>query len=657
MKDWLCGKRTGLVGFVLIATLVAGGLGWATAAVLRLESEQLAQRAEAERGNRLRLALWRLDSRISPLLAREDSRPFNHYSAISPVPVALNNSGACWPAGTVMEPSPLLSAELPAWMRLHFQTDPAAGWKSPQVLSPRMTQLLRNRRPLSLTNVTPERQALLSQLAGDLPADNLLALAREHTQPPSVRDTTLRLAQQSLDNPANPANAQPTLQVQQALQQNPEANFVAPYQNAFPGNVSQEYGVRRDVQSKVQNEARAPQRYQKDVALNTVKDNGMNWLSGPKAPPAVGAEVVVQLSPMVPLWLQTRGGREHLVLFRLVHIEETETCQGIVLDAAALEEMLAHEVEDLFPDARLMPMRDPEPAQPERTMTALPLQLDVGPHAPVESDPGWTPLRVGLALAWLAALVALLAVGLGGWSLLDLSERRIRFVSAVTHELRTPLTTLRLYLDMLHSGMVREEKQRQEYIETLHGETDRLNRLVGNVLAFSRLENQRPQVNRTPVVLSELLEHLRADWSGHCQNVEKELLLENALGPETVVCTDGELLQHVLGNLIDNACKYSRGAEDRRLWVRVLESGRHLRFEVEDCGPGVPANERRTIFRAFRRGRSSDVTAGGVGLGLALARRWVRLLGGRLTLVSNPSHGGACFRVELPSTARMGAGK
>src|SRR5262249_19089046 len=142
----------------------------------------------------------------------------------------------------------------------------------------------------------------------------------------------------------------------------------------------------------------------------------------------------------------------------------------------------------------LQPVLPWTPADPERTMSALPVQLvprpDEGP-----AEPGWTPLRIGLALAWAAALVALLAVGLGGWSLLDLSERRIRSASAVTHELRTPLTTLRLYLDMLTGGLVKDERQKEEYLHTLFGETERLNRLVGNVLDFSRLENQAPRLN------------------------------------------------------------------------------------------------------------------------------------------------------------------
>jgi signal transduction histidine kinase len=294
----------------------------------------------------------------------------------------------------------------------------------------------------------------------------------------------------------------------------------------------------------------------------------------------------------------------------------------------------------------VLPVREAVPEEHlARTLAALPLQLDPGPLPPPPGEVGWTPLRVGLTFAWAAALVALLAVALGGWSLIDLSERRIRFVSAVTHELRTPLTTLRLYLDMLTNGLVRDEQQRAEYLRTLHAEADRLTRLVSNVLDFSRLENQRPNLVRAPVTVGALLEQIGATWQGRCQDGGKELVIEPA--PEAALVTDAALLQQVLGNLIDNACKYSREAEDRRIWVRARVEGGRVAFEVEDRGPGVPVRERHSIFRPFRRGTSADVTAGGVGLGLALAKRWAELLGGKLTLASPSGAPGACFRVEL----------
>jgi signal transduction histidine kinase len=279
-------------------------------------------------------------------------------------------------------------------------------------------------------------------------------------------------------------------------------------------------------------------------------------------------------------------------------------------------------------------------------LTSLPVELELETAA-LSPAAGWTPLQGGLALAWAAAIVALTAVGLGGWSLVEIAERRMRFVSAVTHELRTPLTTLRLYLDMLAGGMVRDEAQRAAYLQTLNAEADRLNRLVGNVLDFSRLEDQRARVQRAPVRVADLLEELRMAWQGHCQQAQKELIVENKLAGDVAVVTDRHLVHQILSNLIDNACKYSREADDRRIWLRAKNSGSRLVFEVEDRGKGVPAGEQQSVFRAFRRGRQDDGTTGGVGLGLALARRWAQDIGGRLTLVS-AGHTGACFRLGLP---------
>jgi signal transduction histidine kinase len=253
-------------------------------------------------------------------------------------------------------------------------------------------------------------------------------------------------------------------------------------------------------------------------------------------------------------------------------------------------------------------------------------------------------------LAWAAALTALLAVGLGGWSLIDLSERRIRFVSAVTHELRTPMTTLRLYLDMLTSGMVHDENQKQEYLQTLQGESERLHRLIGNVLDFARLEKQSTKTEPKEILVSELLETVRSTWQERCTTLEKELVIENRLPVETKLVTDSALVQQIIGNLIDNACKYSQSAADKRIWCRALaRNSSRLIFEVEDCGPGVKAREKRSIFRPFRRGCDAEVTAGGVGLGLALARRWAGMLGGKLEYCKGDCAGGACFRLELPA--------
>jgi signal transduction histidine kinase len=598
--------------YLLIAALVVGGLGWVTAAALRLELS-----------DQMRLALWRLDSRVSPALAREDSRPFQHYDPLYvPLPALQNNLMTC-PAGTVVVPSPLLNAELPDWLVLHFQTTATGRWQSPQVLAAPLGKTLREPRlHLDLVNVTPRRAELLTELSRYPPADLFDRL------PETGGVTILPGFDQTLEQQGQALN--PT----QFLKQNPD----------------NDYGNRSRQQAAVKGESRGG-----DVSNNLNfrlapfgEEVPWGYVGGKWPVPTGRQPFVVKLGTLQPLWLRADGQPERLVLARLAQAEERRVVQGVLLDWPRLRDILRDEVRDLFPDANLEPVFDGEPAEfPERQLTTLPVRLDPGPRA--DSLFGaWSPLRVGLLLAWAAALAALLVVGLGGWALLGLSDRRVRFVSAVTHELRTPLTTLRLYLDMLNAGLVRDEARKAEYLKTLDGESDRLHRLVGNVLDFARLEKQRPKLSLRTTDVAELLEQVRANWQERCRAAGKELVVDVPAGGRLQLRTDVELVQQVLGTLIDNACKYSRGAADGRVWLRGRPDGRRwLALEVEDRGPGVPARERRGVFRAFRRGRSADVTAGGVGLGLALARRWARLLGGKLVLRPGRDGVGACFQLRL----------
>jgi signal transduction histidine kinase len=633
MRSWLRGKRGGFVAFLLISALVTGGLGWVTSATLRLEREQLEAQMRAEQDVKLWLTMWKLEGRVARALAIEDNRPYNHYSPVYATSKAFVCSGDKWQPDTVLEPSPLLGSELPDWIALHFQTDPSGKWSSPEVLSRSLAQRIdRSRIDVSCDNVTPRREQLLNELKTHLLPNELLAQVRDRGEQLGRFDSTIELANFN-------ANTYPN---------DNAINFAQQPAPQSMKDVQGTYQTRASQLSKVQNEGKlSPQKENRDLVGNNVRDPEAFFARGlPR--PTPGDEVAVVRGPLVRLWLMTGDHQERLVAARLVQVGEREVCQGVVLDWERLQKVLGDEVTELLPDARLEPMRSLTPEHPERTMISLPIEVVPVTQPLALVDPGWTPLRVGLALAWVAALIALLAVGLGSWSLLDLSERRIRFVSAVTHELRTPLTTLRLYLDMLTGGLVRDETQKTEYLHTLHAEADRLHRLIANVLDFSRLEDQRPRLVTTTVKLGRLLEQVRATWQTRCHDAGKELIVENCAGDETTLETDAELTQQVLGNLIDNACKYSRDAEDRRIWLRANKpDATHLRIEVEDRGPGVAARERRAIFRPFRRGHGTDAT-GGVGLGLALAQRWTRLLGGQLSLRNCSSSPGACFQLELP---------
>ena len=189
--SWSSGKLRGFLAFLAIALVLHAGLGWAAYAALRVEDKQRlaaanSQEAEnlyqakKERADRMRLALWRLDSRMAPALAREESRPFPQYFArYAPFP-ALDSSGVACAPGQVYLPSPLLTAEIPDWMRLHFQVDQAGGWMSPQVISQDLQTMLRKQPiELALNNVTPERADMLATLKDRFPADSIITTFSE----------------------------------------------------------------------------------------------------------------------------------------------------------------------------------------------------------------------------------------------------------------------------------------------------------------------------------------------------------------------------------------------------------------------------------------------------------------------------------------------
>jgi signal transduction histidine kinase len=229
-----------------------------------------------------------------------------------------------------------------------------------------------------------------------------------------------------------------------------------------------------------------------------------------------------------------------------------------------------------------------------------------------------------------------------------LSERRAAFVSAVTHELRTPLTTFRLYTEMLAGGMVPDEARRREYLQTLRGESDRLAQLIENVLSYARLERRRGVTHTEAVTIGQLLDRFAGRLRDRAAQSEMDLdlVIDESLCDATVR-TDVSAVEQIVANLVDNACKYSAGAADRRIHVAVQADARWLRLRVTDHGRGVAADVARRLFRPFHRSAQEAAnSAPGVGLGLALSRRLARRLRGDLLLV--PSDAGACFELKLP---------
>ena len=341
----------------------------------------------------------------------------------------------------------------------------------------------------------------------------------------------------------------------------------------------------------------------------------------------------------LPLWID-----QELVLARIVREGDKLEIHGSWLDWPTLRTQLLAEIEDLFPNADLVPAADG--GDPERMLATLPVRLVVGTSDFTEVS-GWSPMRASLAVIWVAVLIAIASVfALLRWSL-ALSERRASFVSAVTHELRTPLTTFQMYTEMLSEGMVSEARQRK-YLATLRREADRLGTLVENVLSYARIESDRVAIAPERLTVHEVFDraHDRLEERGRSAGMGIVLELDDEVS-KIAVRADPTAADQILFNLVDNAAKYAPSEDDPRIVLTAIAGERAVEFVVRDFGPGIPPDEARRIFEPFAKGDAHQAgTKPGVGLGLALCRRLAREMGGDLRV--EPADPGARFVLVLP---------
>ena len=329
-----------------------------------------------------------------------------------------------------------------------------------------------------------------------------------------------------------------------------------------------------------------------------------------------------------------------------------DAVEGCVLDWPRLRSELLAAIADLLPEATLEPAEGSPTTADQRLLAAIPARLVPGPLSPPAATAAvWSPLRSALATAWSAMAVAAAAVGALLASVLALSERRAAFVSSVTHELRTPLTTFRLYSGLLEEGMV-PAAEVPGYHATLRREADRLTHLVENVLAYARLERGRHAARLGPVAVGDLLQQATARPAERATQAGFEWRLQaDDATCRLAVTTDPAAVEQVLFNLVDNACKYARGATPAVIELAAAPRGRSLAIAVRDHGPGVAAHEAARLFEPFRKSaRDAAEGAAGVGLGLALSRRLARQMGGDLAC-EPPADGGGRFVLTLPLAA------
>ena len=225
------------------------------------------------------------------------------------------------------------------------------------------------------------------------------------------------------------------------------------------------------------------------------------------------------------------------------------------------------------------------------------------------------------------------------------ASQKTTFVSNVSHELKTPLTSIRMYAELLSEGRVPSEEKKNRYLGVIVSESQRLTRLVNNVLDFSRLEQGRKTYRSENLDLTELLRE--AIGSQQPRISAAGMLIQKRIPEKAVmVHVDRDALRQVLLNLIDNALKYA--ADGKELVFDLKRYRSSIELSVADRGSGIPAEHREKIFTKFHRIDDSLTTQQpGSGLGLSIARRLLKDMGGNLYCRPREG-GGSCFVLELP---------
>ena len=223
------------------------------------------------------------------------------------------------------------------------------------------------------------------------------------------------------------------------------------------------------------------------------------------------------------------------------------------------------------------------------------------------------------------------------------ARQRVSFVTQVSHELKTPLTNIRLYAELLADDVAGVDDKAEERAQVIVAECERLSRLIGNVLTFSRQGHGAPP-RAHPVDLEALvratLDHFRPAFA------ERGIAIHEEGAAPRPVLADDDAVGQILANLLSNVEKYA--AAGRRVDIALAQDPRSTRVAVRDHGPGVPEAHRARIFDPFYRVRD-DLREGasGTGIGLTIARDLARQLGGDLTF--EPCQPGARFTLTLKS--------
>jgi len=227
----------------------------------------------------------------------------------------------------------------------------------------------------------------------------------------------------------------------------------------------------------------------------------------------------------------------------------------------------------------------------------------------------------------------------------ELNKMQTFFISSVSHDLQTPLTAINMYLDLLQEKKNITISKRSEYLETIRGESDRLSKLINNVLDISKIERGVKNYDLKNLDLNKLVMHvynsMKYQLLQHNFNVNLEI-------PDTQIIIQGDedSLDRALTNLISNSIKYS--TKEKYLSIKLFSPNNHATIEITDHGVGIDPDDQKKIFNIFFRSEEKHIqSVSGAGLGLAIVDHVIREHQGTVELESHPGKG-STFIIRFP---------
>ncbi|OZG69730.1 histidine kinase [Hahella sp. CCB-MM4] len=519
----------------------------------------------------------------------------------------------------------------------------------------------------------PEEMAALDEMA--VPDQKAIALNEEATAPASAPS---RYSQQVFDQLSSEATKapQPKLKAQARVE---DLNLK---KDTFTKLQQQETDLLEQKKKTEERQGAASIALEKEVKRNasarasrkeqTAMLEGVSGLSG-------GGESFVQHkirifeSEVDPFELAQLESGE-FVLFRKVWRDGQRLIQGAIIDQNGLIEGL---LSRLFRETALAQMSNlvvayrgnvlsviPGTSEPNYRQSARELDGTLLHQARMSAPFGefqllWSinhlPAGPGAKVVIWSSLVLFSVLVIGFWVLYHLGMKQILltrqqqdFVSSVSHELKTPLTSIRMYGEMLREGWVSEEKKR-EYYDFIHDESERLSRLIANVLQLARMERNDLKLELKPFTVKVMMDMMRSKIHSQVERAGFRCSYDISPGSEDCeLLVDPDAFTQVIINLVDNAIKFSSQAESKVIEIRAEpRSNKAVIWSVRDHGPGIAKSQMKKIFQLFyRSGNELTRETIGTGIGLALVRQLVRAMGGEVDVINKSP--GAEFQVKLP---------